>query len=364
MSATNAPHPGVRRVGVAALAEYPDRIDVRSPAEFAEDHVPSATNHPVLDNAERARVGTLYVDSPFAARKLGAAIVARNIASMLESAFAQRPREWRPLVYCWRGGQRSRALAQVLHEVGWRAVQLEGGYRAYRRHVVARLTHEPQRFSYVVICGLTGSGKSRLIAALAAAGAQTLDLEGIARHRGSLLGDLPGEPQPSQKWFESQLLDTLSRFNASRPVFVESESRRIGSVQMPDALLGAMRDGRALNLRTPREQRVALLKDEYAHFLADPALLAACLKPLIALHGKAKIARWEAMAFAADWDPLIAELLDAHYDPTYARSLERNFPAAQTPRVVEAREVTPAAFASLALEVRALFEADEPVASP
>jgi tRNA 2-selenouridine synthase len=363
MSAKSAPHPGVRRVGLVALAEYPDRIDVRSPAEFAEDHVPSAANHPVLDDAERARVGTLYAASPFAARKLGAVIVARNIAAMLETAFAERPREWRPLVYCWRGGQRSRALTQVLHEVGWRAVQLEGGYRAYRRHVVAELARVPQLFRFVVICGLTGSGKSRLLAALAAVGAQTLDLEGIARHRGSLLGDLPDEPQPSQKGFETQLFDALSRLDASRPVFVESESRRIGSVQMPDALLGEMRVGRALTLRTPREQRVALLKEEYAHFLADPAFLGTCLKPLTVLHGKAKLARWEAMAAAGDWDPLVAELLDAHYDPTYARSLERNFPAAQTPLVVEAREVTQAAFATLAREVRALFEADEPVAS-
>ncbi len=343
----SVPHPGVRRVGVAALAEYMDRVDVRSPAEFADDHVPSATNHPVLDNAERARIGTLYASSPFAARRLGAAIVARNIASMIETAFAERPREWRPLVYCWRGGQRSRALT-----------------RAYRRHVVVELTRVPQRFGYIVICGLTGSGKSRLLAALTEAGAQTLDLEGIARHRGSLLGDLPGEPQPSQKSFESQLVDALGRLDPSRPVYVESESRRIGSVQMPDALLAAMRAGRALTLRTPLDRRVALLKDEYAHFLADPALLGACLRPLTVLHGRATIARWEAMAAAADWDPLVAGLLEAHYDPTYARSLERNFPAASSSRVVEAGEVTPAAFAALALEVRALFEADEPIASP
>src|SRR6266571_3387864 len=349
MSAKSVPHPGVRRVAVTALAEYPDRIDVRSPTEFAEDHVPLASNHPVLDDAERARIGTLYASSPFAARKLGAAIVARNIASMLETAFAELPREWRPLVYCWRGGQRSRALTQVLHEVGWRAVQLEGGYRAYRRHVVAELTRVPQRFAYVVICGLTGTGKSRLLAALAAVGAQTLDLEGIARHRGSLLGDLPGEPQPSQKSFESQLVDALGRLDPSRPVYVESESRRIGSVQMPDALLAAMRVGRALTLRTPPEKRAALL--------------GACLRPLTALHGKATIARWEAMAAAADSDPLIAQLLHAHYDPTYARSLERNFPAAPSSRVVEAGEVTPAAFAALAVDVRALFETDEPVES-
>jgi tRNA 2-selenouridine synthase len=360
MSGTGAAFSGVRRVGVGALPEYPERIDVRSPAEFAEDHVPSAANHPVLDDAQRARVGTLYAASPFAARKLGAAIVARNIATMLESAFAGHPREWRPLVYCWRGGQRSRALVQVLHEVGWRAVQLEGGYRAYRRHVVAEIARAPQRLDFIVICGLTGSGKSRLLAALAGAGAQTLDLEGIARHRGSLLGDLPGEPQPSQKCFESELLHVLSRLDAERSVFVESESRRIGSVQMPDALLERMRAGRVLTLSTARPQRVALLKEEYAHFLADPALLASCLEPLTPLHGKAKLARWQAMAAERDWEALIADLLDAHYDPSYARSIHRNFPSAQAPEVVEAGETTVDGFATLAREVRARFEVDEP----
>src|SRR5215472_1873107 len=227
MSADAMPWTGVRRVRVAALAEYAVRIDVRSPVEFALDHVPGAANHPVLSDAERERVGTLYADSPFEARKLGAAIVARNIATMIESAFMDEPREWRPLVYCWRGGQRSRALVQVLHEIGWRAVQLEGGYRAYRRHVAAELERLPLRFRYVVICGLTGSGKSRLLAALARAGAQTLDLEGLARHRGSVLGGLPGTAQPSQKAFESGLCEALARLDPSRPVFVESESRRI-----------------------------------------------------------------------------------------------------------------------------------------
>ncbi|HEV8255678.1 MAG TPA: tRNA 2-selenouridine(34) synthase MnmH [Casimicrobiaceae bacterium] len=359
----NAPHPGVHRVGVAALAAYPDRIDVRSPAEFAADHVPAATNHPVLDDAERALIGTLYTASPFAARKRGAALVARNIATMLETAFAERAREWRPLVYCWRGGQRSRALTEVLNEIGWRAVQLEGGYRTYRRHVVAELARLPTRLRFVVICGLTGSGKSRLLAALARSGAQTLDLEGIARHRGSLLGDLPGDPQPSQKWFESQLFDALGRLDGSRPVFVESESRRIGSVQMPDALLLQMRIGRALTLVTPLEQRVALLKEEYAHFLSAPASLGACLEPLVELHGKAAIARWEAMAAAGDWDQLVAELLQTHYDPMYARSLARNFPSSRESLVIEARDVSANAFATLAGEARAMLGAAETMAS-
>jgi len=354
MSASSVPHPGVRRVAVTAIAEYPDRIDVRSPAEFALDRLPGAANHPVLDDAERARIGTLYAASAFEARKAGAAVVARNIAAMIESAFVDRRREWRPLVYCWRGGQRSRALVQVLQEVGWRAAQLEGGYRAYRRHVVAELARLPQRLRYVVICGLTGSGKSRLLAALAGAGAQVLDLEGIARHRGSVLGGKPDEEQPSQKLFETGLLDALSRLEPARPVFVESESRRIGAVQMPDALLEAMRVGRALTLLTPREARVALLKDEYAHFFAAPDTVGACLKPLVELHGKAKIARWEALAAQRDWEALIGELLDEHYDPIYSRSLKRHFAA--DPRVVEARAVSAEAFAELAREVLAGIE--------
>lgn len=349
-------HPGLQRVDVAALSTYRDRIDVRSPAEFAQDHIPAAHNHPVLDDAERARIGTLYASSPFSARKLGAALVARNVATMLETAFVDHPREWRPLVYCWRGGQRSRALVQVLNEVGWRAAQLEGGYRAYRRQVVAELARLPHRYRFVVICGLTGSGKSRLLAALERAGAQTLDLEGIACHRGSLLGDLPGCRQPSQKWFESQLFDTLDRLDATRPVFVESESRRIGSVQMPDALLTQMRAGRLLTLITPLAHRLALLKDEYAHFLAAPARVGASLQPLIDRYGKATIVRWQAMATAGDWDGLIAALLESHYDPMYTHSIERNFPTSQSARVVEAHDVSQQAFTVLAAEVRAMLD--------
>jgi tRNA 2-selenouridine synthase len=358
----NARYPDQHRASVAALRDYSERIDVRSPAEFALDHVPRAMNHPVLDDSERARIGTMYAASPFTARKLGAALVARNIATMLETAFIERPREWRPLVYCWRGGQRSRALTEVLNEIGWRAVQLEGGYRAYRRYVVAELAERPWRFDFAVICGLTGSGKSRLLDALRVAGAQTLDLEGIARHRGSLLGDLPDDAQPSQKWFESQLLDALAGLDPGRPVYVESESRRIGAVQMPDALLARMRAGRAVTLNTPLAQRVALLKEEYAHYLGAPESLADRLQRLTVLHGKAVTARWSAMTAAGDWDALIGELLDAHYDPTYARSLERNFPAVRHAFSISVDDASRESFAALAREVRATIEAREAVA--
>ena len=156
-------------VTVAQLDAFDEVIDVRSPSEFALDHVPGAANCPVLDDEERARVGTLYKQvSPFDARKLGAALVSKNIARHLEEHFRGRDRGWRPLVYCWRGGKRSGAMAHVLREIGWDAATLEGGYRSYRREVMAQLEKLPARFRFRVVCGATGSGKSRLLEALAA----------------------------------------------------------------------------------------------------------------------------------------------------------------------------------------------------
>jgi tRNA 2-selenouridine synthase len=341
-----------RRVTAAAIGDYPDRIDVRSPSEFAQDHIPGACNHPVLDDAERARIGTMHAQvSAFAARRAGAAVVARNIAAMLENAFADKPKEWAPLVYCWRGGKRSGALAHILNEIGWRAAQLEGGYKTYRRHVLAQLAVLPAAFHYEVICGLTGSGKSRLLAALAAEGAQVLDLEALAKHRGSLLGDLPDDPQPSQKWFESQLAANLARFDPARPVYVESESRRIGTVQLPDALLAAMRAASCIVLDTPDPLRVALLKDEYAHFLADPALLTSRLSRLLQLQGRKTLDRWTAAATAGDWDALVGELLVRHYDPMYTLSIANNFPNVVTAIIRSPSDVSESAFRALAREI-------------
>ena len=343
-----------RRVAIDALPDYSERIDVRSPAEFAIDHIPEAQNHPVLDNDERSRIGTMHArESAFAARRAGAAIVARNIAAMLEGAFRDKPRGWTPLVYCWRGGQRSRSLTHVLNEVGWRAVQLAGGYRAYRRNVVALLDSLPQKFDYRVVCGLTGSGKSRLIGALAAEGAQTLDLERIARHRGSLLGELPIGLQPTQKSFESELVAALQRFDPNRPVYVESESKRIGTLAVPESLLATMREAQCIRLELPRALRIELLKEEYAHFLADPALLSERLARLAPLHGKKAVGGWSEAAKAGDWNRVIADLLDLHYDPAYSRSIGRNFP-----RIAEALAVAPAAateeaFRALARELAA-----------
>ena len=185
---------------VAQLAEFDEIIDVRTPLEFAEDHIPGAINCPVLSNEERVEVGTLYKQvSPFEAKKLGAAYISANIARHLQERFRDRPKAWKPLILCWRGGMRSGAMVTIFRSIGWNAQQLSGGYKAFRHLVVDELAERPPRFSWRVIAGATGSAKSRVLYHLAAAGAQVLDLEGLACHKGSVLGVLPGEPQPTQK---------------------------------------------------------------------------------------------------------------------------------------------------------------------
>ncbi|HEX6266743.1 MAG TPA: tRNA 2-selenouridine(34) synthase MnmH [Burkholderiales bacterium] len=316
---------------------YDTLIDCRSPSEFAEDHIPGAISAPVLDDAERATVGTLYKQlSAFDAKKLGASLVAKNVARHVETLFAGKPRGWRPLVYCWRGGKRSGAMAHILREIGWDAHTLEGGYRSYRRWVVARLESIPETLELRVIHGPTGSGKSRLLVALREAGAQVLDLEELAAHRGSVLGNLPDRPQPSQKWFESQLLGALCAFDPARPVFVEGESKKIGQLQVPEALIARMRASQCLRIEAALEVRVTLLLDEYRHFLAGRQLLEAQLDCLAGLHGREKIAAWKQLAAQGAWREFVARLLSEHYDPAYRRSSLRNFarlPDAQVVRI-------------------------------
>ncbi|MDH4190547.1 MAG: tRNA 2-selenouridine(34) synthase MnmH, partial [Betaproteobacteria bacterium] len=329
-------------VAVDSLAEgaFDAVVDVRSPSEFAEDHIPGAINCPVLDDAERARVGTLYKQvSPFAAKRLGAALVAHNIARHVETVFAERPRAWKPLVYCWRGGKRSGAMAHVLREIGWDAHTLEGGYKAYRRQVVERLAVLPANFEFRVVHGVTGSGKSRLLHALAEAGAQVLDLEGLAAHRGSVLGGLPERPQPSQKMFDSRLLAALAALDATRTVFVEGESKKIGQLHVPDVLIEHMRAADCVLLEAELATRVALLNDEYRHFFEDRATLDAQLACLRSLHGQERVVRWQSLAAEGHWEELVRCLLADHYDPAYRRSAMRNF--ARLPQAITVRVDSP-----------------------
>ncbi len=317
---------------IANLARFDTIIDARSESEFAEDRLPGAVNWPSLNDAERAEIGTEYKQaSPFAARKRGAALVARNVASHVERHVMDKAREWQPLVYCWRGGKRSGALATVLDQIGFRVRVLEGGYREFRRAVVAELETLPESFDWRVICGPTGSGKSRFLGELARQGAQVLDLEALANHRGSVLGLVPGSSQPSQKAFDTDVWHALRGFDPARPVFVEAESKKIGDVRVAEALVVAMRAAPCIWLELGLEQRVQLLSADYDFFVADPAAFCARLDALRVLRGGEVVDAWQDAVRRGQYAEVVRELLTEHYDPIYLQSLRRNFPALAAP---------------------------------
>jgi tRNA 2-selenouridine synthase len=325
-----------RVVTVSQLSDFDEIIDVRSPAEYAEDHIPGAISAPVLDDEQRAEVGTLYTqESPFVAKKRGAVLIARNIAQHIDNLFCDKPKKWKVLVYCWRGGQRSGAMAHILAQVGWSVGRLDGGYKSYRQQVLADLERIPDTLNFRVVCGPTGSGKSRLLRALHEQGAQVLDLEALAQHRGSLLGNLPNELQPAQKMFDSRLWDALRHFDARRPVFVEAESKKIGLLNTPEPLLLKMRASDCLLIDAPVAARIQLLMEDYKHFLSDPALLIERLSPLLPLHGRQVLDHWQQLAEQGEWTTLVEKLLLQHYDPSYRRSTGNNFPQLSNARVLQ-----------------------------
>lgn len=304
---------------------FDEVIDVRSPDEWALDCIPGATNSPVLRNDERIRIGTLYASSAFEAKRMGASLVARNIAIALETQFHDRHRQWRPLIYCWRGGNRSHAMATVLSRIGWKVGLLTGGYSAFRRKVISELELLCEPFTFRVICGVTGSGKSRFLRQLAARGRQVLDLEALAHHRGSLLGTEPSGVQPSQKRFETLLWYTLRNFNTDQPIYVESESRKIGAVQLPGGLIDKMRASPCIELVTPVSQRVQFLCEEYAHFFDQPDYLVSQLARLKPLVGADRLTHWCRLIEERKWGELVERLLVDHYDPSYNRSMQKNY---------------------------------------
>ncbi|MEO8310204.1 MAG: tRNA 2-selenouridine(34) synthase MnmH [Caldimonas sp.] len=317
---------------IVDLGRFDTIIDARSEGEFAEDRLPGAVNWPSLGDAERVAIGTEYKQvSAFEAKKRGAALVARNVAAHVERHVLDKPREWTPLVYCWRGGKRSGALATVLEQIGFRVHVLGGGYRDFRRAVVAQLGTLPERLSWRVVCGPTGSGKSRLLDALAAEGAQVLDLERLANHRGSVLGLVPGSTQPSQKAFDTRLWEAMRRLDPAGPVFVESESKKIGDLRVPESLIVRMRASPCLWLELPLDERVALLMADYDFFVADVEAFCARLDALRALRGHAVVDAWQEAARAGRTAEVVRDLLVVHYDPIYLDSMRRNFTGVGAP---------------------------------
>ncbi len=301
---------------------FDDIIDVRAPAEFAEDHLPGAISLPVLSDAQRAEVGTIYKQvNPFTARKLGAALVAQNAATHLLGPLQDRQGGWRPLVYCWRGGQRSGSFATILSQIGWRVETIAGGYKAWRALVVRAIYDTPFPCPVVVLDGNTGSAKTEILNLLPERGLQVIDLEGLAGHRGSLFGSL-GE-QPSQKAFEGRLAMAIAALDPTQPVVIEAESSKVGQRSLPPEIWKAMTAAPRVAIEAPVAARAGYLVAAYADLVQDGERLAQVIGKLRLAHPREVIAAWQAMAVAGDFRALAEGLMATHYDPRYAKHRAR-----------------------------------------
>jgi len=337
---------------IGRLAEFDTVIDARSEDEFALDHLPGAVNWPTLNNTERIQIGTLYKQvNPFEARKRGAALAARNIAAHIEREVIDQPKDWKPLAYCWRGGQRSGALSLILSQIGFRVTLVEGGYKAFRSAMLQDVDRIVPSLRFQVVCGPTGSGKTRLLQALSSQGAQVLDLEALANHRSSVLGAIPGLAQPSQKHFDTLIWDALRFFDTARPVFVESESKKVGNVSVPASLVDAMRHSPCLNLQLSDTERVALLIEDYDHLVRDVDFLCDRLAVLIPLRGRALVEGWMALARSGQLPQVVQDLLTQHYDPAYMASMLRNFVLFKEASSVAPADRSMGAMANLATQI-------------
>lgn len=334
------------------LDSFDTVIDARSENEYAEDHLPGAVNWPTLNNQQRHEIGTIYKQvNAFEAKKRGGALAARNIAAHIEREVIEKPKDWKPLTYCWRGGKRSGSLSLILSEIGFRVTIIEGGYKAFRAALLADIPRLAPLYDWRVVCGTTGSGKTRLLQALAAAGAQVLDLEALANHRSSVLGAIPGVAQPTQKEFDTRIWDALRRFDPARPVYVESESKKVGNVAVPAALIDAMRAAPCLNLVLPDEERVALLLEDYDFFVTDSEAFCERLDALTELKSKKVVEAWKDQARGGQTENVVRDLLLSHYDPVYRQSMVRNFKQFSQAQDIQPRDRSLAAMQALAVQL-------------
>jgi len=301
------------------LTQYSQIIDVRSPSEFALDHIPGAINLPVLDDEQRATVGTLYKDNPFEARRLGAALISANVSKHIQNHMMELDLTYTPLLYCWRGGMRSRSFTFILKSIGWKPHVISGGYQAFRRSIVAdtKDIFQTETLNLKVLSGLTGVGKTRLLKEIETQGHQVLDLEGLANHKGSLLGATPSSDQPSQKKFETDLWHQMKQFDLTQPIYTEAESNRIGKVHCPTSLWTALKRSQVINIQLPVSERIKILREEYPHFQNDQEQLKLLLSKLIPLRGHEQIDQWNSLIEDDQWDDFVQSVLENHYDLCY-----------------------------------------------
>ena len=343
------PHP--IELEILEFSSYDLVIDARSPREYAEDHIPCALNLPVVNNDEYAEVGTLHRNDTHAAYLIGVQYSLANISRHIEEVISRVDPRGRILVYCFRGGKRSKLWSENLRTIGYRVDVLLGGWKAYRRWVRASLEQFPKQFSFRVLAGSTGCGKTRLLQALERAGCQVLDLEGLANHRGSLIGAVPGEKQPTQKWFDTLLLSKLRSFDTEKPVWVEAESKKIGNIQLPTCLHEAIGRANPLRLEAPMAERIKLWREDYPHFVTDPVSMVERLTPLKPLIGGEELQLWMDLAAQGEVDTLFERVMVAHYDPCYARSDRRSLPGLPTNPPLELSDLSAAALDAVAAKL-------------
>lgn len=307
----------IREISVQDLQKLPSPVlvDVRSEGEFFEATIPGAINLPLLNNIERAEVGNVYSHSPARARELGLALVSPKLPRLVKEALALE-HEGSLVMFCWRGGLRSKAFAQVLDLMGITVYRLAGGYKAYRKQV---LDFFQPGFSLrlIVLRGNTGVGKTDMLGRLRRDGYPAIDLEGLARNRGSVFGDVGLGAPPSQKTFESLLYEELKHFQGWPYVIVECESKRIGRVTLPQEFFQAMQEGIQILVYDDLSRRVRRLRDEYTSEPEAFAEIQQALQRLVKTLGHEKVRRLNRL-LTEDQDEFTQQLLVDYYDPLYA----------------------------------------------
>ena len=305
------------------IHDFDDVIDVRSPLEFEDDRIPGSINLPVLSNAEREMIGTMYKQkSKFEAKKLGASIVSKNISDHLKDYLYNKNRDWLPLIYCWRGGQRSYALATILDQIGWKVEVVDGGYKSFRKHVSEFLNNNIENYFLILITGNTGTAKTKMLNLIEERNGQTIDLESLANHKGSVFGS-QGQKQPSQKLFETLIYDKVKNLKTGEPIFVEAESNKIGNLHIPKEFWKLMKSSPQIEISATVEQRAQFLVEEYSEITSDLDLLEKQITSLSTIAGPKLVENWLQMAKNKEFIELAKQLIEKHYDPRYKRGLLR-----------------------------------------
>ena len=297
--------------------EYNIIIDVRTPLEFKEDHIPNSINYPVLTNKQRHEIGIEYKENSFYAKKVGASIISSNISKIINKI--KFDKKQKILIYCWRGGLRSLSLYLVLKQIGYDVTLLDGGYKNYRRFVVKFFETSCEKYKFNQIMGVTGVGKTLFIKELSKT-YQVIDFEGLANHKGSILGNIPNKIQPSQKYFETLIYEKIKSFNSKKNIWVESESIKVGKLSIPSKIWKNMPLGKNVKVISSLEERVRFILKDYKYFTNTPTLMKEALKVLRKIIPKEEFLMIEENLKKEKYFQFVKSLIEYHYDRAYKKT--------------------------------------------